>query len=64
VGVYQRHDYADEKRAALEAWGQAVADIVAGLDPVEEVKRRDVEAQAQEAAIAAADNVVKLAGAR
>jgi hypothetical protein len=21
VGVYQRHNYADEKRAALEAWG-------------------------------------------
>jgi integrase len=60
VGVYQRHDYADEKREALEAWGQAVADIVAGLDPVAEVRRRDAEARAQEAAIEAAANVVKL----
>jgi integrase len=24
VGVYQRHDFADEKRAALEAWGSHV----------------------------------------
>ncbi|MBK5196895.1 MAG: integrase arm-type DNA-binding domain-containing protein [Methyloceanibacter sp.] len=24
VGIYQRHDYADEKRAALEAWGTHV----------------------------------------
>jgi hypothetical protein len=60
VGVYQRHDYADEKREALEAWGQAVADIVAGLDPVAEVKRREAEARAQEAEIEAAANVVKL----
>lgn len=82
VGVYQRHDYADEKRAALEAWGQAVADIVAGLDPVAEKKRRDDEAQAmraqealearlaleakraQDLEIAAAANVVRLAGGR
>jgi integrase len=28
VGVYQRHDYADEKRAALEAWGAHVCNIV------------------------------------
>ena len=28
VGVYQRHDYADEKRAALEAWGAYVAALV------------------------------------
>jgi integrase len=60
VAVYQRHDYADEKREALEAWGQAVADIVAGLDPVAEAKRREAEKSAQEAAIANADNVVKL----
>lgn len=60
VGVYQRHDYAEEKREALDTWGQAVADIVAGLDPVAAVKRRDAEAKAQEAAIEAAANVVKL----
>ena len=27
VGVYQRHDYADEKRAALEAWGVHVSGV-------------------------------------
>jgi integrase len=82
VAVYQLHDYADEKREALEAWAVAVADIVAGLDPVAEKKRRDDEARAlqaqealeaklaleakraQEAEIEAADNVVKLAGAK
>ncbi|MBF0562654.1 MAG: integrase arm-type DNA-binding domain-containing protein [Alphaproteobacteria bacterium] len=30
VGVYQRHDWASEKRAALEAWGQHVAAVVEG----------------------------------
>lgn len=30
VSVYQRHDYADEKRAALEAWGRMVDGIVNG----------------------------------
>jgi integrase len=28
VGVYQRHNYADEKRAALEAWGAHVSSLV------------------------------------
>jgi integrase len=28
VGVYQRHDYADEKRAALSAWNERLAQIV------------------------------------
>jgi integrase len=28
VGVYQRHDFADEKRVALETWGSFVADLV------------------------------------
>jgi hypothetical protein len=28
VGVYQRHDFADEKRAALEAWGRHVEALV------------------------------------
>jgi integrase len=30
VGVYQRHDFANEKRAALEAWGSHVEAIVEG----------------------------------
>jgi integrase len=30
VGVYQRHDFADEKRRALERWGAHVADLVSG----------------------------------
>ena len=30
VGVYQRHDFADEKRRALERWGAYVADLVSG----------------------------------
>ncbi|NPD15776.1 integrase arm-type DNA-binding domain-containing protein [Xinfangfangia sp. D13-10-4-6] len=30
VAVYQRHDYADEKREALEAWARFVAELVEG----------------------------------
>lgn len=30
VSVYQRHDYADEKRSALDAWARLVADLVEG----------------------------------
>jgi integrase len=30
VGVYQRHEYAAEKRAALEAWSRRLAAIVSG----------------------------------
>jgi integrase len=30
VGVYQRHDFASEKRAALDAWGAHVQAIVEG----------------------------------
>ena len=30
VGVYQRHDYATEKRAALDAWGKHVLAVVEG----------------------------------
>ena len=29
VGVYQRHNFSDEKRKALECWGAHVADLVA-----------------------------------
>lgn len=31
VGVYQRHDYADEKRRALEAWAQFLDGLVSGV---------------------------------
>ena len=30
VAVYQRHDFADEKRAALDRWGDFVAGLVSG----------------------------------
>jgi integrase len=33
IGVYQRHDYAAEKRAALEAWGAHVMALVEGRAP-------------------------------
>src|SRR5262249_7354416 len=33
VGVYQRHEFADEKRAALEAWGRFVVQLVSGTPP-------------------------------
>jgi len=33
VGVYQRHDYAKEKAAALEAWGAHVMALVEGREP-------------------------------
>jgi integrase len=32
VGIYQRHEWAEEKRAALEAWGTHVAAIVEGRE--------------------------------
>jgi integrase len=30
AGIYQRHDYAEEKRQALEAWGRVVIGLVEG----------------------------------
>jgi hypothetical protein len=30
VGVYQRHEYAEEQRIALERWAAHVAGLVAG----------------------------------
>ena len=32
IGVYQRHDYANEKRSALEAWGSYVTTAVEGRE--------------------------------
>ncbi len=37
VGVYQRHEWADEKRAALDAWGAYVAAIVEKRVPASNV---------------------------
>ena len=37
VGVYQRHAWSDEKRAALEAWGAHVAAIVEGRQATDNV---------------------------
>jgi hypothetical protein len=33
IGIYQRHDYANEKRGALEAWGAHVMALVEGGAP-------------------------------
>ena len=33
IGIYQRHDYADEKRAALKAWGSHVMSLIEGRAP-------------------------------
>ena len=33
VGVYQRHDFAAEKRAALDAWARRLEAIVNGAEP-------------------------------
>jgi integrase len=37
VGIYQRHDWADEKRAALAAWGERLQAIVEGREPASNV---------------------------
>lgn len=39
VGVYQRHDFAAEKRAALDAWGRHVLGLTAGKRPTDNVVR-------------------------
>ena len=33
MGVYQRHDYADEKRAALNAWATHLSALLEGRKP-------------------------------
>lgn len=45
VKVYQKYEYAREKREALELWAHAVADIVEGLEPVAEIERRAEESR-------------------
>jgi integrase len=37
VGVYQKHDYATEKRQALDAWAKRVEEIVSGAEPASNV---------------------------
>jgi integrase len=37
VGVYQKHDWADEKRAALQAWADRLDAIVEGREPGDNV---------------------------
>jgi hypothetical protein len=37
VGVYQRHHWANEKRAALNAWGEYVAAIIEDRDAADNV---------------------------
>lgn len=37
VGIYQKHDFAAEKLAALSAWGEHVAAVVEGRKPAENV---------------------------
>ena len=39
VGVYQRHEWAEEKRAALNTWGEHVAAIVEGRAAADNVTR-------------------------
>lgn len=45
VGVYQRYDFSDEKRAALEAWAAEVARIVNGHERGRESKTQQVALQ-------------------
>jgi integrase len=41
LAVYQRHDFADEKRAALEAWGNFVEGLVEGKPASKVVRLRE-----------------------
>lgn len=41
AGVYQRHDWAEEKRAALEAWASFVARLMNGADDRKIVRLKD-----------------------
>jgi hypothetical protein len=42
VGVYQRHSFAAEMRAAVEVWGQHIEGLTTGAGIVVELKRRAV----------------------
>ncbi len=41
VGVYQKHSFADEKRRALEAWGNFVTELVANAPRQNVVRIRE-----------------------
>lgn len=41
VGVYQKHSFADEKRAALEAWGRHVEGLISGKPAGKVVRLRE-----------------------
>jgi integrase len=38
VGIYQRHSFAEEKRAALDAWGHYVKVLIYKQDPSISIK--------------------------
>ena len=40
VGVYQRHSFSEEKRAALEAWSRHVESVISGTPPANVVPLR------------------------
>jgi hypothetical protein len=40
VGVYQRHDYADEKREALQRWADHIDEVVNGKPAGKVVRAR------------------------
>jgi integrase len=44
AGVYQRHDWKDEKRAALDAWAQRFGELVQGAQPGDNVVKLEVRA--------------------
>jgi integrase len=44
VRIYNQHEYADEKREALELWAQAIDDILAGVDPIAAKLEREGQA--------------------
>ena len=46
VGVYQRHSFAEEKRAALAAWASHVESVVSGKTPANVIQLRSSKAEA------------------
>ena len=44
AGIYQRHDWADEKRAAVEAWARHVEGLLSGKDKTNVVALQEVRA--------------------
>jgi hypothetical protein len=43
AGVYQRYDWAEEKRAALDAWASQVTRLMAGADDRNIVPLKDLQ---------------------